>query len=62
MQVLEVGTPVHYHSEPTWTGTVIKARTVGKGDEVEAKYLIRWDEDIDDEGPTWSWWMEIKTV
>lgn len=62
MTTMTIGTRVHYHNEPTWTGTILKARVAGKGEEAEAEYRIRWDEDPDGEGPTWSWWMEIEAA
>lgn len=62
MTVMEIGTRVHYHCEPTWTGTVIKARVVGKGEDVEAEYMVRWDEEDPDEGPSQCWPCEINPL
>lgn len=59
MTTMAIGTRVHYHSQPTWLGTILKVKISGKGEEAEAEYRIRWDEDEDGEGPTWSWWMEV---
>lgn len=62
MQVLEIGTRVRYHSEPTWHGTVINSRVTGAGDDAEPEYTIRWDFEDPDEGPSQAWPCEIVPV
>ncbi|MFI7468171.1 hypothetical protein [Nonomuraea sp. NPDC049646] len=59
MQVLAKGSRVEYHDPAYGQGTILRSRIDGKGEDAEAEYLIRWDNDPDEEGPTWSWWMEI---
>jgi hypothetical protein len=59
MQVMENGSRVQYYDPQYGYGTVTRHRISGAGPDAEAEYLIRWDEDPDGEGPTWSWWNEI---
>jgi hypothetical protein len=60
MQVMANDTRIRYYdTDYAWFGTVTESRTHGAGEDTEVEYLIRWDEDEDNEGPTWSWPSEI---
>ncbi|MFI7113997.1 hypothetical protein ACIBK9_47305 [Nonomuraea sp. NPDC050227] len=60
---MEIGTRIRYwDTDYPALGTILRARIDGQGEDAEAEYLIRWDNDPDQEGPTWSWWMEIVPV
>jgi hypothetical protein len=61
MTVLEIGTRVHYHSDPTSLGTITKARIVGRGEDREAEYKVIWDECPED-GACQAWPCEINPL
>jgi hypothetical protein len=57
---MTIGSRIRYwDTSYAWFGTVENSRTSGTGEDAEVSYLIRWDEDEDNEGPTWSWESEI---